>query len=168
MGGGDAAALSDLFEYTFMQIRAQARAMLRNRADAEDVVAAVYETAWRYAGRYDPQRGRVTAWLLVMCRSRALDLLRKARRQCAHREAVVTAIGAETAAHDFTHDTEARTASDLTQALATLPSLRRRILTLAYFKGWTHAQIAASVELPVGTVKSHLRRSLVVLRRHLE
>lgn len=164
---GDAQALGELFDHTIVQLRTRARAILRNDLDVEDVIGAVYERAWMRASTYDPRRGCVMAWLLAMCRSRAIDLLRRGRRYraiCARFAADASQSGLSDAAISHYLCTGA---SELRHALALLSPVRKRILAMIYFNGCTHAQIAASLDLPIGTVKSHLRRSLSVLREHL-
>src|SRR5688572_5749353 len=77
MRRGDRHALESLYEATVGKLYALASAMLRNAEDAEEVVCETYTQAWETAGTFDPARASVMGWLLMMCRSRALDSLRK-------------------------------------------------------------------------------------------
>jgi RNA polymerase sigma-70 factor (ECF subfamily) len=79
----DPAALHSLYRATSAKLYGLAHAMLGNTADAEEVVCDAYVQAWRSAAHFDPGRGSVLAWLLMMCRSRALDLLRQRRSRAA-------------------------------------------------------------------------------------
>ena len=168
VGDRDPAALSQLYDLTASKLYGLARTMLSNAADAEEVVCDAYIQAWQSAARFDPARGSVVAWLLMICRSRALDLLRQRRSRAA----------AEGTLGSFAEETTEREPEDLLRqiqvgtavhkALASLTPLRRQLVALAFFKGMSHQEIAHAVRLPVGTVKSHLRRSLQGMRAALD
>jgi RNA polymerase sigma-70 factor (ECF subfamily) len=146
---------------------ALARVMLRDPSDAEELVCEVYQRAWLKADRFDATRGTVLAWLLTMCRSQALDLLRKRRKLMRTREALerepqkTDSSGPEELLECF------QRGHCVHAALAALPPLRRQMIALAFFKGLSHKEIAAELTLPLGTVKSHLRRALLELRGRL-
>jgi len=162
--GGDMLALSELVKRTIGEVRNRARAIVRNDFDADDVVSAVYEAVLRRAATYDPARGSVRAWLMVMCRSRALDVLRNGKRHASSKftqdcDDVVCA--AETSFDSKKH------IASIPRRLTSLSSVRREVIVLAFFRGWSHIQIATTLDMPLGTVKSHLRRALIELRRTL-
>jgi RNA polymerase sigma-70 factor, ECF subfamily len=161
------AALAQLYDLTASKLYGLARAMLVNTADAEEVVCDVYVQVWQTAASFDVKRGSVLAWLLMICRSRALDLLRQ-RRARAERsvENMSEEEGAELGPEDMLTQFQEGTA--LHRALAHLSPLRRQLVGLAFFKGLSHQEIAVAVKLPIGTVKSHLRRSLLALRDTLD
>ena len=164
----DEAALRHLYQATSAKLYGLAQAMLGNAADAEEVVCDSYVQAWRSAARFDPGRGSVLAWLLMMCRSRALDLLRQRRSRAAAESAAsrFAEEDTESAAEDLLHQAQAGTA--IHQALDVLSPLRRHLVALAFFRGLSHQEIARAARLPIGTVKSHLRRSLQGMRAVLE
>ena len=129
-------------------------------------MAETYLQAWQQAGRYDTVRGTPLAWLLNMTRSRALDYLRR-------RGAVMTAD--ETLSSE--HIDQAMTDDDplalvmtwqrderLRAAIASLSPVAQRLLGLAFFRDLSHGEIAELTGLPLGTVKSHLRRAQDSLR----
>lgn len=163
------AALGELYEATVGRVFALARAILKNAADAEEIVIDTYTQVWQAAGTYDSTRGSVMGWLVTICRSRALDLLR--RQQVRLRNS-----GAELESNRFDELLDSGP-QDLLQAmqqntavhraLATLTPIRRRVLALAFFQGLSHQEIAEMTGLPVGTVKSHVRRALAALRLEL-
>ncbi|MGE0583143.1 MAG: sigma-70 family RNA polymerase sigma factor [Steroidobacteraceae bacterium] len=163
----DERALELLYDRTVSQVYGLAMHLLRHAADAEEVACGVYERLWMRASHYDASRGSVMAWLLVMCRSRALDAL-KGRRARARRD--------ERAAPD--EETEVddpeslldrlQAGSAVHRALERLSPQRRQLVALAYFRDLSHGELAERLGLPLGTVKSHLRRSLAELRRALE
>lgn len=163
----DPDALAELYDNTVARILALARAMLRNQADAEELVCEVYERAWLRADTFDATRGTVLAWLLTICRSQALDRLRKRRALLRKHEAF--SLEPEEASVSGPEDLLDRFQSGhaVHAALASLTPLRQQLLELAFFRGLSHTEIAAELDMPLGTVKSHLRRTLTDLRDRL-
>jgi RNA polymerase sigma factor (sigma-70 family) len=162
--GGDMLALGELVKHTIGEVRARARAIVRNDFDADDVVSAVYEAVLRKAATYDPSRGCVRAWLLVMCRSRALDVLRSGKR---HASVVFSEeCDGVACADEPSFDCRIHIAQ-IQRCLTSLSPIRREVIILAFFRGSSHVQIATTLGMPLGTVKSHLRRALIELRRTL-
>jgi RNA polymerase sigma factor (sigma-70 family) len=163
----DAQAFAQLVSCTERQIFAVARAIARNDADAEDVVSCVYHQAWETSRSYDPARGSVRSWLKTICRSRSFDLLRRRRAHHALNEALASfsddAVGISS---ELQIDSFQQIAA-LHEALGTLSPLRRHLLHLSFFRDLTHLEISTMLGLPLGTVKSHLRRTLVTLRQPL-
>jgi RNA polymerase sigma-70 factor (ECF subfamily) len=164
----DEAALGQLYDFTAGKLYGLARTILGNGADAEEVVCDTYAQAWQSAWRFDPDRGSVLAWLLMICRSRALDLLRQRRARACAEDAAGSEVeeAVEPAPEALLHQIEEGTA--IHRALAELTPLRRQLVALAFFKGMSHQEIASAMRLPIGTVKSHLRRSLQSLRAVLD
>jgi RNA polymerase sigma-70 factor, ECF subfamily len=165
---GDRQALETLYEATVGKLFALATAILRHAEDAEEVVCETYAQAWETAARFDPARASVTGWLLMMCRSRALDLLRKRR---ARGESFDIA-GLDGVAEDLPRPDELlalmQANSRVHAALSILTPERRQLVSLAFLRDLTHQEIAETTGMPLGTVKSHLRRALSQLREHLE
>ena len=164
----DQAALRSLYEATSAKLHGLARAMLGNAVDAEEVVCDAYVQAWQSAARFDPQRGSVLGWLLMICRSRALDLLRQ-RRARAAAEGLASRFGEEDSVpgpEGLLRQMQSGTA--VHRALAELSPLRRQLVALAFLRGMSHQEIACAVNLPIGTVKSHLRRALLGMRAALD
>jgi RNA polymerase sigma-70 factor (ECF subfamily) len=160
----DEAALSKLYDATVARVHRLARTILGNSADADEIVGDTYLQAWQSAVRFDPGRGPVLGWLLMICRSRALDLLRQ-RRSRALAESTASRLvreAAEPAPEDLLWQAQQGTA--IRGRLGELTPLRRQLLALAFYREMTHQEIAVAARLPVGTVKSHLRRSLQTLR----
>jgi RNA polymerase sigma factor (sigma-70 family) len=139
--------------------------LLPNRADAEDVTQATFVAAWLGRGTFDPDRGSMLGWLLGIARRKAVDRLRSAARE--NRDAETVRAIPEPPVADDTPD---RVLDRLVIAdeLASLPPEQRRTLELAFFDDLTHPQIAAVTGLPLGTVKSHIRRGMANLRRRWE
>ena len=170
MAQHDEAALGAFYDATIGKTYAVALRLTRSAALAEEVVADAYHQSWREAGRFDPARGSALGWLVVICRTRALDALRARDPALAHDNPTALIADADQAHADDPLDlvnaTEVHGA--LHAALAALPAQRRQLLGLAFFRGMSHQEIAAHLGLPLGTVKSQIRRALDSLRGALE
>lgn len=170
MAAGEEAALGRFYEATADRVYALALRICGDAASAEEVMADVYYQCWNEAGRYDAQRSRVTAWLLMMCRSRAIDTLRARDRAIPHEvpEALLAEEdqAIEQAPEELLQLVQSGTA--VHSALAKLAPLERQIIALAFFRGFSHQEIAAHSRLPLGTVKTNIRHALEMLRRDLQ
>jgi RNA polymerase sigma factor (sigma-70 family) len=138
---------------------------LATDADAEDVTQQVFISAWKSRDRFDPTRGSLGAWIVGIAKFKIIDAQRAAGRR-------------RDTATESVELTEADPANDpldqladrmvLVDALHHLPAERRNVLERAFFSDLTHPQIADELGLPLGTVKSHIRRGLASLKEHLE
>jgi RNA polymerase sigma factor (sigma-70 family) len=163
----DESALGAFYDATVGRVYGLALRITRSRESAEEVAEDVYLQVWRDAARFDPARAGVLGWLLVICRSRALDSLRRADEAQAHPEP-------ETLVPELAHTDQpeslmqaAQDQSALHAALNELSAVQRQLLALAFFRGLTHDEIAAHLGIPLGTVKSHIRRALSALKERL-
>jgi len=167
IAAGDEEELARLYDRTSRLVYSLALRILRRPEDAEEVVLDVYAQAWRSAGTFDASRGPVEAWLLMMTRTRAIDRLR-ARRARPDLDAVTLV---ELENHGTREDAErivsAFDGHRVRAVLQRLPPSDRRLVELAFFEGYTHRELAALLQLPLGTVKTRLRNSLLSLRRVL-
>lgn len=167
---GDQQAFGLLYDRFGALAYGLARAMVREAADADDVVAEAFAQLWRTADRYDAARGSVAAWVTTVTRTRALDHLRAARRrlQAAERAAGDDAEGIAlpvAAAPPADEGLERRERAEAVQRqLAALPPAQREAVQLAFFGGLSHGEIAERLALPLGTVKSRVRLALQRLR----
>ena len=165
---GEPAAMPDLEANYGGRVFQLALRYMKNREDAEEVTLDTFAQAWDRAPTYDPQRGEVLPWLLGMAWSRAIDRLRRERR---HRRAEpLHPDGEEPAyAQAMTENTadllldrlDADTA--LAAARARLSPAQQQMLSLAFVEDLSHGEIAERTGVPLGTVKSHLRRALARL-----
>ena len=140
--------------------------VLRDDRLAQDVVQDVFLTLWRDAGRYDPARGAVSSWLLTMTRFKAIDVVR--REAGVRRRTVEVDLSLEPSGLDVHEEAWLRARSDRVRAaLSELNEAQRQAVTLAFFEGLTHPEVAAALSLPLGTVKTRIRDGLLRLRREL-
>lgn len=165
---GDEAALAALYEAMVGRVYGLALRITRQIALAEEVAEDTFWQIWRQAPRYDVGRGTAMAWIMTMARSRALDALR--RREPAECEADIERLAesrgdAQASPQDLLEAVQQ--GSLLHAALARLDPLPRQLVALAFFRGLSHEEIADQTGMPLGTVKSHIRRALERLRRFL-
>lgn len=133
--------------------------MLRNEADARDVLQETFLYAWKERSRFSRKRGSEAAWLMTIGRSRALDRLRKiktSRRYESAASALLPEVGQT--GNEFVDGEKAK------EALSRVPPDELAVLQLAYFDDLSHSQIAERLGLPLGTVKTRIARGMRTLR----
>lgn len=158
LAAGDQKALGEFYDLFAGLANGLALRILRDTADAEDVVQEAFVQVWRQAGRYDPRRGSPQAWLCTIARTRALDRL---RRRVSRREDTTEA---PPATADAPQTEEAMT---VRKALDGLSTDQRRALELAYYEGLTQTEIAQELGEPLGTIKTRIRTAMIRLREAL-
>lgn len=167
--GQDERALATLYDATIHTVYGLVQRIVRNAATAEEVVEDAYFQVWRQAVRFDPARGNAMAWLLAIARSRALDALR--HEACFRHDSLdpddMPDVASEAPPADELLDL-ARHRADLHQALMLLGTQPRQLVSLAFLRGLSHEEIAQQTQLPLGTVKSQIRRALLSLRQLLD
>jgi RNA polymerase sigma factor (sigma-70 family) len=168
VGLHDEAALRQLYERTSPRLFGLAMRVVRQREWAEDVLQESFLTIWRVASDYRASLSPPMAWLGLIVRSRALDLL---RRRTADRSRITDAfddVMADTLASDAPTPQDMADASEqawaLHQCLGQLESRQREVVSLAYLRDLTHGELAEQLKLPLGTVKTWIRRGLEKLR----
>lgn len=164
----DERALEALYDATSRRVFAFVQRITGNVALAEEVVEDTFWQVWRQAPRFDVVRGKAITWLLSMARSRAIDALRRDKRFAHDEMPDDDAVeGADDVLPADLVDA-ARQGKAVHLALEQLDSKSRQLVSLAFLRGLTHEEIAAQTALPLGTVKSLIRRSLQQLRCVLE
>lgn len=163
---GDETALEAVYDRWSALVHTYALRALQDVHDAEEVTQQVFISAWRSRHTLTPSPAALPAWLIGIARHKVADV-RAARARDADR---VAAAAAQPAVPDDALGVDEEIADRLVvrQAVEELPDPRRTILFLAFWEERSHAEIAETVGLPLGTVKSHVRRGLVKLHRQLE
>jgi len=165
VASGNATAVQACMNRFGPLVWALARRYTRSREDAEDAVQEIFMEIWRSAGRYDPARGSEAVFITVLARRKLIDRVRaqshELRTEPLSKEIVESVL-------------ETRPGSDLAsevasaaRAIASLPPQQRDVLLLSTVEGRSHAEIAETTGLPLGTVKTFLRRGLIKVRQLL-
>ena len=162
------AALRALYDATSSKLFGLAMRVVSNREWAEDVLQEAYLTVWRSAGDYRAQLSPPMAWMGVIVRSRALDFLRRRASERADAALELDETISETVAGDGANPMDTSQASEqawaLHECLRKLESRQREVLSLAYLRDLSHSELAEQLKLPLGTVKTWIRRGLEQLR----
>ena len=166
----DESALAAFYDATVSRAYGLALRIVRNTALAEEVVADTFHQTWRDAARFDPARGNPLAWMLIICRTRALDALRARDPAVAHEDPASLVDEADGPTGE---DPMALVASDqasvaVKRALERLAPAQRQMVALAFYRGLSHQEIAERTRQPLGTVKSQIRRALAAMKSDLE
>jgi len=169
MSEGDQDALSGLYDQTCAITYALALRVVRNREDAEEVVLDVYSRAWKLSRTFDPGRGGVLTWLIMMTRSIAIDRLRSGASRADKTQPL------DEPRQEESPDPDPELTAMLAQqrarinaALDRIPPEQRQAVELAFFGGLSHSELAESLGVPLGTVKTRVRLGLTRLRSLLE
>jgi RNA polymerase sigma-70 factor (ECF subfamily) len=158
----DNAAVAELYDRHNRLLYGLILRILRNRDEAEDVLQEVFVTIWTRAGTYDMTLGSPLAWLVRVARNRAIDRLRS--RQVADRALDSVPLPLSPAGDPETGAAQRQEQETMARALAALPGEQRTLIEHAFYLGWTHAELASRFELPLGTVKTRIRRGMMALR----
>lgn len=162
-------ALEEFYDATSGRVFALALQILRDRSAAEDATLEVFTQVWKQADRYDATKGTPLGWLLVLTRTRAIDLLRSRARASSREEPLDAAsFIADLASSPESRTLEGQYAARVRRALAALHPNQREALIASFFGGLSHSEVAKAFGLPLGTVKTHIRSGLQQLRRLLE
>ena len=167
---GDVQAFSQLYDQSSTLLYSLALRMLGDKEDANELLQEVYLEVWRKVSRYDVGRGTPLAWLVTLTRSRAVDRLR-ARNSRGQQKIVASLDGANQVPDRSPNPFDAQTDQEIRMlvlgALTTLPPAQQQALELAYYEGLSHAEIAAKLNQPLGTVKTRIKLGMSKLRESL-
>jgi RNA polymerase sigma-70 factor (ECF subfamily) len=160
-------AMEPLYERYNRMLYSLAYRMVADHQVAEDLLQDAFLSVWRRATSYSPQSGTVRSWLISIVHHRTIDYLRAVRRRAGLKEVTWEEVELDerTAFPDVWEEAMRSVQSgQLRAALMNIPSEQRMVIELAYFQGWTHSEIAAGCEIPLGTVKARMRLGLSHLR----
>lgn len=165
----DETSLAKLYDSTLSKVYGLALKITRRHDLAEEVVEDTYMQAWQEIAKFDSARGPVMAWLMMICRSRAIDALRRLDEAESHAEPELMRNNSELAKNsplDILLLLERET--DIHIAMYSLNALQRQLVAMAFFKGYTHEEIALQMQMPLGTVKSNIKRAQNKLKDELK
>jgi RNA polymerase sigma-70 factor, ECF subfamily len=161
----DEMALLELRSLTERQLTGSVLRVVKNPWTADEIVQDVYTYVWMHAAEYNTNRSHPAGWLLMLCRSRALDSYRRSQREVMvgefdERFPAIADRPSDGADAFWRRDT-------LREGFRQLRPQQRRFITMAFFEGFTHSEIADRTGLPLGTVKTRIRGALHQLKESL-
>jgi len=166
MAAGDQLALHTLYEMAHRMVFTLIMRITANRETAEELTIDVFHDVWRRASRYDAANGTVLGWIMNQARSRAIDRLRfESRQKRNHGDDVPTLTEAAADPRDVLELREQ--GESLRAALTALTPDERQAIEMTFFAGFTHAEAAARLNQPLGTIKTRIRSGLHKLRHTL-
>ncbi len=167
IAGGDQAAFGALYDEISPRVFGLIRRLLVDPAQSEEVTQEVFLEIWQNASRYEPSKGGASTWILTMAHRRAVDRIRSS--QSGRDRDVRIGIRDYVSDYDNVADTVETTIEHerVKEAMSQLTELQRQAVTLAYYGGFSHSEVAAMLSVPIGTVKTRLRDGMIRLRDEL-
>ncbi|MEC7475982.1 MAG: sigma-70 family RNA polymerase sigma factor [Pseudomonadota bacterium] len=160
------AAFKKLFEYFAPRLKGYLMRLGSSEAQAEELVQDVMLTVWRKAALFDRRKAAASTWLFTIARNRRIDILRREKYPELDPEDPALVPDEEVQPDDAVIMAERK--AEVQSALATLPEEQIKLVKLAFYKGWSHSEIAKETGLPLGTVKSRLRLSFTRLKEAID
>ena len=164
---GDEASFALLYDRTAPVVFGIVRRIVRSPEHAEEVTQEVYLEVWRKSQNWDPSRGSVLTWIMLIARARATDRVRCEQAARDRQERVAPSwveLPADRVAEEVSTAFEQ---GEVRNLLGQLTDLQRQVIELAYFGGRTYPEVARMLDLPLGTVKTRMRDGLLRLRQAL-
>jgi len=164
---GDRRVFATLFDRTSAKLNASVRRILRQDAAVEDAVQEAYLRIWRHAGDFDSAIASPIAWMTTIARHAAIDIARRGSERVSAAGETIDEAAADRIPDPGASQEPEATGAQLQSCLDQLPADRRGMVLLAYCQGWSREELARRFDRPVATVKTVLRRSLLVLKECL-
>ena len=166
IASGDRRAFARLYERTSAKLYGVALRILQSETEAEEVLQDVYVSVWRNAARFEVGRASPITWLAVLARNRAIDRVRGRKPASASLDEAGDPASSDLNALEILERSD--DSKRLDSCLEQLDETPRRAILSSFLDGATHSQIAAREKVPLGTMKSRIRRALISLRMCLE
>ncbi|HKY55388.1 MAG TPA: sigma-70 family RNA polymerase sigma factor [Anaerolineales bacterium] len=164
-------ALHELYDRYNRLVFSVAFAIVGDHNVAEEITLDVFVQVWKHAGTYQPDRGKVSTWLIAITRHHAIDILRwqRSRPEADNLNWDGISLQNGPVIHNLEENVESILQREhVREALAQLPEDQRKALLLAYFKGYTQSEISQALGQPLGTIKTRIRLAMQKLRKMLE
>ncbi|MFC5928277.1 sigma-70 family RNA polymerase sigma factor [Cryobacterium melibiosiphilum] len=164
---GDQAAFGDLYDQVAPRVLGLVKRLLVDHAQSEEVTQEIFLEIWQTATRYEAGRGGASTWIMTMAHRRAVDRIRSS--QAGRDRDTKIGIRDLAVAYDHVAETvEVRIEHErVEKAMSRLTQLQRQAVSLAYYGGYSHSEVADMLHIPLGTVKTRLRDGLIRLRDEL-
>ncbi|WP_241985155.1 sigma-70 family RNA polymerase sigma factor [Cryobacterium sp. TMS1-20-1] len=161
---GDQSAFGELYDQIAPRVLGLVKRLLIDHAQSEEVTQEIFLEIWQSATRYEPTRGGASTWILTMAHRRAVDRIRSS--QAGRDRDTKIGIRDLAVAYDHVAETvEVRIEHErVEKAMTRLTQLQRQAVSLAYYGGFSHSEVADMLHIPLGTVKTRLRDGLIRLR----
>jgi RNA polymerase sigma-70 factor (ECF subfamily) len=161
---GDEQAFAELYDQTSSRVYGMALRVVRDPAQAAEVTQDVYLEIWRQSARFDSSKGGVVPWLLMIAHRRAVDRVRSAQSSLV-RDDKYAQLHTERPYDSVSEQVQTSLeAQRVRRVLGDLTPAQREAVTLAYFGGYTHTEVAELLKVPLGTVKTRIRDGLIRMR----
>lgn len=164
---GNQGSFGELYDQLSSRVFGLILKVLRDRAQSEEVTQEVFIEVWQNASNYNPQKGSASTWIMTISHRKAVDRVRSS--QASHDRD--TKIGIRDYVADYNNVEETVQVNleneRVNEALKRLTEFQRQAVTLSYYKGYSHKEVAETLKVPVGTVKTRLRDGMIRLRDEL-
>ena len=164
---GDEMAFGELYDQISPRVLGLVRRLLKDFAQSDEVTQEIFLEVWQSAKRYDPNKGSAATWIMTMAHRRAVDRIRSSQSS-RDRDTKIGIRDFETAYDSVSESVAIRIEHErVEKAMSRLTELQRQAVTLAYYGGYSHSEVAALLSVPIGTVKTRLRDGMIRLRDEL-
>jgi RNA polymerase sigma-70 factor (ECF subfamily) len=167
----DEASLGELYDRYHRLVYSIALNVVGRSEDAEEITLDIFARVWEKADTYRAEKAKVSTWLTRMARNRSIDVLRREEIRPMKHSLSWAEVSPEPAADSDRPESVAHLAmrkERVREAIAALPDSQKEVLALAYFKGYSHSEIASELNLPLGTAKARIRSGMQKLRALLQ
>ena len=164
---GDEAAFERLYDAVSSRVFGLVRRVVRDPAQSQEVTQEIFLDIWAQASRFDPARGKAMSWILVIAHRKAVDKVR-ASQASSNRDLREGVKNYQESYDDVADTVETQMEAERVQkALETLTAAQQEAISLAYYGGYTHQEVAELLKVPVGTVKTRIRDGMIRMRDRL-